>query len=196
MLVLLRGGMRTSRIDIIELTVIKHAMASVNLRVELTDHVGEEDHGDSGGQEQASHPARESPKGSTVDGFSSHVVAEDDQDNHELTTEKVAIEVVTLVGEGGTHVGVLVGILVEVERNWCQTDDGSLASFHHGQPEGTDDEDNKGNSGVRFCGKSGLVREDRTHDEGSAEDEEETGVHVLNHQHGLVLLSIRVGHDC
>jgi hypothetical protein len=168
-------------------------MATVDLRVELTNHYGEENHGQPRNQEHVGQPFGESPKFSATAGFSGNVDGEDNQDNHELTSQKVAIEVVAFVDDGSTPVRVFVGVLVEITIDWPQTDYGSLASFHHRQPSHGDNEDDKGRSGVHIAGEPGVLGEDETHNEGNAKDEEEARVDVLNPHTGFAAACVR-GH--
>lgn len=56
------GRMRnTKHSDDEELTVVKHAMATIDFGVELTDHASKENHGYARHQEHVSQPVWESP---------------------------------------------------------------------------------------------------------------------------------------
>jgi hypothetical protein len=131
-------GNESSRIIKLALTVIKHAMTTVDLRIKLTDHTGEENHGQTGTKEDVSQPVGQSPKGLVMGCCTSHFNSVDNQNNHELTPQKVAIEVVTFMDEGSTLERVWMGVPVEIIIDWPETDNSSLASFHHCQPSDGD----------------------------------------------------------
>ena len=77
------------------LTVIKHVMAANDLRVELADHTSEEDHGNSRYQENADEPAGHAPEFDIIISIgvsgTAKLYNEHDQDDHELTAEKVSV---------------------------------------------------------------------------------------------------------
>ena len=166
----------------VKLTVVKHAVAAVDFGVELTDHAGEENHTKSGDQEHAQQPIGESPKLGVFNGRSGTLNDKDNQDNHELTSKDVAIEVVALVHETGAAVRPLVGILEEVFVNRSQTDNGSLSSFDHGQPCHGTKQDDHGKHRVHAMSRPfRLFSVDETQNDDDTEHQEDGRVDVLEH---------------
>jgi len=110
-------------------------MTTDDLRVELTDHACEENHGSTRREEDSDDPAGKTPKcnGFTVVsvGSSTKFDNENNQDNHELTTEKVSVEVITPVNELNTSVRHRVALPVKFGIDWSKTDEGTLTSFNH-----------------------------------------------------------------
>jgi hypothetical protein len=152
--------------------VVKHARASVDLGVELTDHAGKEDHAKTRTEEHVDDPVGESPEFGVGVGTGGHVDGKDGQDNHELATQKVAVEVVTGVGELGRHVGLGVGLLEEFSVDGGKTDQGTLASFHHREPGDGTDEDDKGKRRVDVARDTGLTIGHQSEDQRNREGEE------------------------
>jgi hypothetical protein len=72
-------------------------MACIDLRVELTRHVCEENHGDTRRHKDGQYHFGQSPEFSVFDGFAGQVDSEDNQNDHKLMPQKVAIKIVSLV---------------------------------------------------------------------------------------------------
>lgn len=171
-------------------------MASVDFGVELSDHASEKDHGKAGSQEHAQQPIGESPKLGVFNGRSGTLNDKDDQDNHELTSKNVAIEVVALVHETGAAVRPLVSILEEVFVNGSQTDNGSLSSFDHGQPCNGTKQDDHGKHWVHAMGRPfRLFSVDETQNDDDTEHQEDGRVDVLEHLKRGVSSRTACSHD-
>ena len=175
------------------LTVVKHAMATIYFRVELSDHAGEKDHGQTRHQEHVGQPAGESPKLSVFDRSSGTFDDKDNQDNHELTSQDVTVKVVALVDDGRASVRPLVRVLEKVFVNGSQTDNGALSSFHHGQPRNGSKENEHGHHRMHVMGAFRLLGVDETENDGEAKDEEDRRVDILEHLDGRATDS---GCDC
>ena len=151
--------------------VVKHAVGSVDLRSKLTNHGGVKDHGQTSNQEDLGDDFRKSPELRTSERSTAQVDDKDNEKNHELTSKEVAIEVVTLVGGTGNLVGHGMRFLVEIAVDRCQTNDGRLATFHHGEPEYCGPDDNEGKGRVDIRRETCLFGEDQSHNDRSREDE-------------------------
>jgi hypothetical protein len=150
------------------------------LRVELTNHTGEKNHGETTSQEHANNPVREAPQLRVSKGSTGDIDSEDGQDNHELTSQKVAIEVVALVGKSSTLVSDGVRFLVELLVNRIESDQGSLRSLNHGEPADADNEGDKSDNGADLARELGaLLDPDETHDQRERDDQKDRRVGVL-----------------
>ena len=85
--------------------VVKHAVRGVDLRVELSAHGGEENHGKTGSQEGVEDSLRKAPELGIGNRSSRDVDGEHNEDNHKLTSEKVSVEGVAVCGHGSGLVG-------------------------------------------------------------------------------------------
>ena len=112
---------------IVVVCVVEHAVRGVDLRVELTNHSREKDHGESRTQEHVGEPVRKSPKFGIRNGAARNVNGEDNHNNHELTTQEVAIKVLALMGDRTGLLGKRVADFVQFSFDRRQTNQGSLA---------------------------------------------------------------------
>ena len=151
--------------------VVKHTVRGVDLRVQLTDHGGEEDHGQTTSEEDVDKSFRESPKGGVGGGSTGDVDGENDEDNHELTTHQVTVQSVTGVGQGAAFVGGLVRFTVQFAVDGSQTNKGGLATFDDGQPKACNPQTDESQDGVDIRGELGLTSEDQPHNGGDGEDQ-------------------------
>jgi len=113
-------------------------VGAVDLRVELTDHAGEENHRDAGSDKGIDHPIGESPQFDAVIAAvasSGELHGEDDEDHHKLASQKVTIQVIALVDGGSAHVRLLMCLPVELGIDGPETNEGTLPSFYHRQPK-------------------------------------------------------------
>jgi len=159
--------------------VVKHAEGGIDLGVELSSHGGHEDHGDSGLEEDLDHDVWESEDLGIFERGTALVDGEDHEEDHELTSHEVSVEVVTPVGEGGALVAGWVGFDVEVAVDWWETDEGTLSSLHHVEPDEGRNHDDQGEGWVDLGRDLGLFVEDESADDDEREDEEYGGVHRL-----------------
>jgi hypothetical protein len=150
--------------------VVEHAERSSDLRVELTNHAREKDHGKPGTQEHIRKDVRKAPKFGIRNGATRDVNSEDHHNNHELTAQEVPIKVVTLVGNFTALVSGWMGVLEQLSVDGSQTDQGSLTSLHHREPYHRDPKSTEGKARVNISSERGLVGEDQTHNEGDRED--------------------------
>merc|ERR1719223_903893 len=152
---------------------VDHAVRRVDLGRELSEDAREDDHSESGHVEE--------------DGLDARGEAEDDEEDHELTAHEVAVEVVTLEGDGGVLVGHGVAVLVEVRVNGRKADEGRLLSLDHGQPEHGEDENDEGDPWAGLLGNTGVLREDEGSDEDHGENHESEGRDILEREQGRQL---------
>jgi hypothetical protein len=145
--------------------VIKHTQRCIDLRVELTNHTSEENHGKSNSEEDINHPLRKSPKLGTFNGSSRDVDTEYDENNHKLTSEKVTVKIVSLVGDGSTLVGKRVGVLVKFFVDGGESNERPLPTLNHGKPDDGDPDQSVGSSRVSIRGKTSLSICNQAHNE-------------------------------
>ena len=150
---------------------VKHAVRGVDLGGELTKHNGSQDHGKTSTKEDLSHSVAKTKDGSILNSSTAHVDEEDNENDKELTSDNEALHVVSLVGEDGVLVRDLVRILVQVLVNRLETDETSLSTLHHGEPDDEEPEDEEGSNWVGVLGKFGLLTEDTSHDDDDREDQ-------------------------
>ena len=160
--------------------VVERAVRGVDLRVELTNHSREKDHGESRTQEHVGEPVRKSPKFGILNGASRNVNGEDNHNNHELTTQEVAMKVVATKDKRPALVGMRVAVFVQFSFDRRQTNQGSLASFHHGEPNLREPNDNKGKTRMDIRRDPGLFGEDQAHNDADAEDKKAYRDNVLD----------------
>ena len=152
-------------------------VGTVNFGVELTNHACEQDHGNTRNQEHVDDPCWESPKAKVVfgigrvTGFTGDVDSKDDQDDHELTSQQVSVEVITLVNDFTAAVGPLVRVSVQLAIDRSQSDDGTLSTLHHCQPDDGGEHDDHGSDGVSITRQLRLFGEDQSQDDCDTEHE-------------------------
>ena len=156
--------------------VVKHMKRCVNLGLKLTKITCEKDHGKTSSEEDVDDPVRKTPESGSFNRTSGHVHAENDDDNHELTSQKVSVEVISTVGDGSTLVCKRVGVLVKFLVHGGKSDKGSLSSFNHGQPSNGNPDHNVSKSGVNFFGNSCLSVSDQPHKKGDREGKKDSGI--------------------
>ena len=115
---------------------------SIYLRLELSNVTGEENHGKTKSEENVDNPSWKIPETGSLNRTSRHVHAENYDDNHKLTSQKVPVEVVSLVGDGSTLVGDWVRISVKLLVYWRKSYKGSLSSLNHGKPKDSNPDKN------------------------------------------------------
>jgi len=108
-----------------------------------------------------------------------------------LTANKVSIEIIALEDEGGTLVRKRVRVFIKLRVDWAQTNEGSLSSFYHRQPNDGYKENDQGNNGMRILRESGLLVENESDDEDNTKEKQDTRVAILEHLYG----SIGTDHD-
>jgi hypothetical protein len=151
--------------------VVEHAKRRVDLRVQLTNHSREEDHGETACQEHLGKDRR-APKFSILKRTATKIDDEDNHNNHELTTHQVPIKVITLVGKRSALVSDFVRVLVKLSVDGSQTDQRPLASLHHREPNDSDPDENKGKGRVNISGELGFLLENQSHDDDDGKDQE------------------------
>jgi hypothetical protein len=157
-------------VDVV-IEVVKHAVTSVDLRVQLSNHGGDENHVDTNAQKDGKDPLGKIPKCGSFDSTSGLVNSKDDKDDHELTTKKVAIKSITSVSDDGALVRNGVTFLVEFSVNRRQTNQSGLSSFNDTQPKNCKPQQAKCEGGVDLSRQGGLAGEDQTQDESNGEGE-------------------------
>jgi hypothetical protein len=162
----------------IGVNVVKHTERSINLSIQLSNHTSEEDHSKSIFEEDVHDPVREPPEISIL-GSSRDIYGKNNEDNHKLTSEKVAVEVISLMTKLGTFVSDGVGILVKLGVDGCKSDEGSLSSLNHGKPEDSNPDSNVCNGRVCILGKSGHLLCNKSHDTDDGEDQGDRRVDLL-----------------
>ena len=114
--------------------VVKHTVRGVTLGGELSDVDVGQNHSNTRSQEDGGKPVRKAKNFSPSDRGSTKTDGEVDEDNHELTSHEVTVEVVSLVSKRTDAVGDRVRILVQFAVNWWKTNHGALSSFNHRHP--------------------------------------------------------------
>ena len=169
--------------------VVKHAVRCVDLRVELSDHGGQKNHGKTSSKEGSKDAAGKSPKLGIGNGSSGDVDGKDNEHNHELTSKKVTVEGISSVGKLGTVVGGRVGFLVQLTVDRGKSDKRSLSSFDDGKPQDGEPKKAEGKGGVHILGKSSLFGELKTRNQSDGEAQGDRRDHVLDQLHGGVLFN-------
>jgi len=176
----LDGHACVERDDILPVVdVVKHTEGGIDLRVELSDHAREQDHGDTRNEEDGCNPFRKVPEFGAGNRTSREVHHEDNEDYKKLTAHEVAVEVVAFVDQGGDLVGLRVGVLVQFPVNGGESDNRGLSSFHDGQPEDDQPKNDEGNGGVGGYGERGLGGKDQSHDERDRKNQKDRRVGAL-----------------
>ena len=189
-------GKTQGEVGKVVVTVVKHTNGSVHLRVQLTNHTCEENHGETGDKEDINNNLWHAPESSVSDWSSAQVDGENNEDDHELTSHQVTVEVVSGVAEQGVLVSNWVRLLVQFAVNWGKTDERSLGSFDHRQPNDGNPHHNEGNSWVNILGKSGLSGEDQTSNDNTGEDQQNSRVDILDVCARVGAGARFVGHGC
>ena len=171
---------------------VKHHVSGVDLSSELTNHGTHQNHGDSRVQKDLGNKRRESKDRSSGKRSTRVVDDEDKQHNHELTTHEVTIKVVTLVGDLGALVSDGVGIFVEININRRKTDQRTLSTFHHSEPNHGYPNGDKCSSWVEIGGDTSLSTEDETHDNRNGEDQETCRVLCTERRRRTTTIGVRI----
>ena len=162
-------------------------MGPVHLSSKLANVGSHQDHGDARAQEDLLDQGWQSKSISTWEGSATQVRSEDNEHNHELTPDEVAIKIVALVGKNRVLVGDRMALLVEIPVDRRESNQRSLSSFHHGEPDnGTPDKD-KGEGRVDIRGHCGLAGKDESHNDDDRECEETKRVSVLENVDSRVM---------
>mmetsp|Transcript_1924 Transcript_1924/g.2773 ORF Transcript_1924/g.2773 Transcript_1924/m.2773 type:complete len:174 (-) Transcript_1924:291-812(-) len=149
--------------------VVKHTKRGIDLRGQLSNVTGEKDHGKSSLKEDSLKPCWETPDLGTSNGTSRDIDAEHNEYHHELTSEEVSVEVISLIGDLGTLVCLGVGVGVKFRIDGDESDKGSLSSLHHGEPDDGCPKKTVGGSWVGILRKVGLLGSDHSHNDGNGE---------------------------
>mmetsp|Transcript_15562 Transcript_15562/g.35631 ORF Transcript_15562/g.35631 Transcript_15562/m.35631 type:complete len:538 (+) Transcript_15562:176-1789(+) len=152
--------------------VVKHAVGSIDLGVQLTNHAGEQNHGQTRLEEAIGQRSGKVQDIGIRNGGTRHVDDKDQGQDHELTSHKVAIQVVTLVSSLADLVGNGVGFTVEFTVNRGKTNHGGLGTFHHGQPEQSTPKCHSSKGRVDVFRQVGLFINDQSMDHNEGEDQE------------------------
>ena len=142
------------------------------LRGELSDGDDSQNHGNTRSKEDVLHPAGEVEDFSAGERGTAQVDCKVDEDNHELTSHEVTVQVVSLVSKGADLVGGRVRFLVKFTVNRGKTDHGALPSFNHGHPDDTGPHHDDGKGGVNIGGDLGAFLELQGSDNHDGEDDE------------------------
>ena len=151
----------------VSVDVVKHAVRGVNLGGELSDGDNDQNHGNTRSEEDVLDDLGHSKSVGSLKRRSTKVDSKVDEDNHELTSYEVTIQVVSLVSERADLVGDGVRFLVKVTVDGGKTDHGALSSFDHGHPKDSEPENDDGESRVDVVGDPGIFVEHETHDCGN-----------------------------
>jgi hypothetical protein len=133
--------------------VVKHHVGSIALRSELSDDNILQNHSNTRSEEDGSDPVRKSENIGSRKRSSAKSDGEVDEDNHELTSHEVSVEVVSLVSPSGDLVGDRVRFTVKFAVDWRKTNHGALSSLNHGHPDDKRPHDNSGGGRVNIAGK-------------------------------------------
>jgi len=159
--------------------VVKHTKRGIDLRGQLSNVTGEKNHSKSGLKEDSLEPSGEIPDLGTSNGTSGNIDAENNEHNHELTSQQVSVEVISLVGDLGTLVssGVRVGVKLGIDGN--ESDKGGLSSLYHGEPDDGSPKKTVSGSWVGIRRKVGLLGSDHSTDKNDREDQKDDRVGTL-----------------
>lgn len=177
---------KSTVVDVV-VEVVKHAVGSIDLRVQLTNHGSEENHGKTADQKDVSDNLGKAPNCGTLDRSSGNVDGKHDKDDHELTSKKIAIERISSVGNDGAPVGDGVAFLVEFSVDRRQPNQRGLSSFDGTQPKHGNPQHDESEGRVDLTGEAGLATEDQTQDERNGENESDCRADILDRLNGLVL---------
>mmetsp|Transcript_23514 Transcript_23514/g.34181 ORF Transcript_23514/g.34181 Transcript_23514/m.34181 type:complete len:221 (-) Transcript_23514:368-1030(-) len=166
--------------------VVKHAVGSIHLRSKLSNHTSEQNHCKTSYQENINDPLGKTPKLSTTNRGTRHVDAESNEDNHKLTSHQVTVKIVTNVANFGGDVSSRVAVLVELKVDGCKSNQGSLTSLNHTEPEYQSPQYDESKSWVHILGHLGLLSEDQPHDDYDTEDKKNSRVDILDEGTGVV----------
>mmetsp|Transcript_1925 Transcript_1925/g.2777 ORF Transcript_1925/g.2777 Transcript_1925/m.2777 type:complete len:198 (-) Transcript_1925:126-719(-) len=160
--------------------VVKHTKRGIDLRGQLSNVTGEKDHGKSSLKEDSLKPCWETPDLGTSNGTSRDIDAEHNEYHHELTSEEVSVEVISLIGDLGTLVslGVRVGVKLGIDRD--ESDERGLSSLNHGEPDDGCPKKTVGGSWVGILRKVGLLGSDHSTDEDDRENQQNDRVDTLD----------------
>jgi len=153
--------------------VVKHAVGSIDLGSQLSNNNILQNHGNSGSKEDSLDPFRKSKNIGIGGRSSAKSDGEVDEDNHELTSHKVSVQVVSLVSPSGDLVGDRVRFAVKFTVNWWKTNHRALSSFNHGHPDDKRPHDDTGRGRVDITGKLGVSGGDQSQNGDDGEDQEE-----------------------
>mmetsp|Transcript_23934 Transcript_23934/g.50432 ORF Transcript_23934/g.50432 Transcript_23934/m.50432 type:complete len:271 (-) Transcript_23934:133-945(-) len=162
---------------------IDHAMTGIDLRRQLPQHGGHENHGQTGPQKQLLHRVGqpEVRVGRARQGRPAQIDDEDAENHHELPPREVSVHVVSQVDQLGVFVGDGMAVAVdEVVDDGGEAHEGGLLAFHDGQPEQGEEHDEEGEVGGHVAGELGGLAEDEGDDEDDGEEEEGERVEVLD----------------
>ena len=157
--------------------VIKHHVGSVTLGSQLSDNNVLQNHGNTRSEEDGSDPVRKSEDLSSGERSSAKSDGEVDEDNHELTSHEVSVEVVSLVSPSGDLVGDRVGFAVKLTVNWRKTDHGALSSFDHRHPDDQRPHDDGSSGRVNIASELGVSGSDQRQNNSDGEDQKDKGDH-------------------
>mmetsp|Transcript_45417 Transcript_45417/g.84098 ORF Transcript_45417/g.84098 Transcript_45417/m.84098 type:complete len:460 (+) Transcript_45417:332-1711(+) len=167
--------------------VVKHAVRSIDLRVQLSNHGSHQDHADSRTKEDGQHGIGQSPKFSARKRGTRQVDHERDEDHHELTAHEVPIKVVTDVAHLGGDEGGGVSVLVQIKVDGSQADQRPLTTLYHVQPDDEAPQNEERQRRVHIFRNLRLPGEDQPHNEGRAEDKQTCRVNLLEDLERLIL---------
>jgi len=157
--------------------VVKHHVGSVTLRSQLSNNNVLQDHSKTGSEEEEGNPVRKSKNFSALKRSSAKSNGEVDEDNHELTSHEVTIEVVSLVSPSGDLVGDRVGFAVELAVDRRKTNHGALSSLNHGHPDDESPHDDSSSDRVDITGDLGVSSGDQSQDNNDGEDKKKKRIH-------------------
>mmetsp|Transcript_5779 Transcript_5779/g.16204 ORF Transcript_5779/g.16204 Transcript_5779/m.16204 type:complete len:555 (-) Transcript_5779:96-1760(-) len=160
--------------------VVKHAVGSIDLGVQLTNHACEKNHGKTGFEEAVGKRSGKVQDIRIRNGGSRHVDNKDQGQNHELTAHQVTVQVVALVSAFANLGGNGVGFTVEFNVNRGKTNHGSLRSFHHGQPDQSTPKGNSSKGRVHIIRQIGLLINNQGMHHNEGEDEKENRDNLLD----------------
>ena len=160
---------------------VKHAVGSVDLSSQLTNHDSSQNNSNTVAKKDVSTPGRKTKDGSTLDGGNRQVEDGNDKNDEVLTSNNETLHVVSLVDKGGVLQGAWVGLSVESLVDRLKTDESSLSSFHHGEPDDEEPEDEESSSRVEahVSSSGSLLAEKGSVDNEKGEHQEARGVKVL-----------------
>jgi len=153
--------------------VVKHHVGSVTLGSQLSDNNVLQDHSNTRSEEDGRNPVRKSKNLSSRKRGSADSDGEVDEDNHELTSHEVSVEVVSLVSPSGDLVGDRVGFLVKFAVDWRKSDHRALSSLNHGHPGDKRPHDNGSSSRVDITSDLGVSSGNQSQDDSDGKDEKE-----------------------
>jgi len=129
----------------------------------------------------------QAPDARIGDRVSGLIHTEHNKDNHELTSKKVSVEVVSGVGDLSTLVSNRVTLLVECSLDRGQADQRGLSSFDDRQPGNCHNQQHSCKGRMNILGHVGLFRHNQATNQGAGKKNGDRRIDILDRLENWVL---------